>query len=332
MRKKLIYFILILTPFSCDKAMIGSDPASSDIECFNIFWNNFDLHYPTFIIKNINWDSVRNIETTLIATKGLYYVLNDVGKKLRDGHFQVKTSSGKYIESPFPWNNRPLNSPVNIPNYLDLQVIYQKTIMYGIYDNIGYISVKSFDLDSKYFSQITALINNQFKDLDGIIVDIRDNPGGLETNSDMLAGNFTDKKILAYTFKYRNGPNHSDLGTELKHYINPSGNSQFLKPVAVLTNRRCASASEMFCLSMRMIPGTFMVGDTTSGTISDPQYQELPNGWIYRMPVAYVYTPNNEIFEEKGIPPHYPVWMANRDSIRDRDLIFETAVNLIKNK
>lgn len=332
MRKILLYLLLIFALGSCDKAFMGTDPENNETECFNLFWNNYDLHYPSFIIKNINWDSVKSVEMPQVKTKGLFSVLVDVGKVLKDGHYQVKTNRGVYIESPFAWANRVTNSAINIPKYVALQNIYYKSIQYGSYNNIGYISIKSFELEKQYYNQVSAIISSKFKDKDGIIIDIRDNPGGDAPNGDIIAGRFTDKKILCYKIKYRNGSKHSDLGNEIEHYIYPTGDFQFLKPVTVLTNKRCGSAAEMFCLDMRMIPNAFIVGDTTSGTITQPEFQELPNGWIYRMPVAYLITPNNEIFEGKGIPPDYPIWISKQDSIQGKDLIFEKAVELIKNK
>lgn len=332
MRRILLIIVATLFFAACDKVLIGPDPDNSETECFRIFWENYDLHYPSFIIKNINWDSVKNTEMPLIKTKGLRTVFTDVGKTLKDLHFEVKTNNGLYIESPLPWLNRPTNSPVNIFRYISLRRIYGIYIEYGTYNNIGYISVRDFGLEKQYYNQAAEKISTLFKNMDGIVIDIRDNPGGDASNGDIIASRFIDKKLLCYKFRYRNGPGHSDFGREIDHYIEPTGDFQFTKPVAVLTNKRCGSASEMFCLSMKRIPNAFIVGDTTSGTITDNEMHELPNGWLYRMPVAYILTPDNKIFEGKGVPPDYPVWNTKRDSAKGRDLVFEKAVELIGNK
>jgi carboxyl-terminal processing protease len=330
MRKILLYMSLI-SLISCDKAFIGSDPENEEIECFNLLWSNYDLHYPSFKLKNINWDSVKNIEGSKVNKIGLYKVLVNVGMILNDGHFEVKTSNGAYIYSPFPWVNRVTNSPINISRYVSLHSIYSNIIQFGYYKNIGYISIRNFGLDVQYYNTVSDVIS-QFKDKDGIIIDIRNNPGGNSSNGDLIAGRFTDKKVLTFKFRYRNGSNHSDFRTDIEHYVNPTGDFQFKKPVVVLINKRCGSASEMFCLNMRVLPKAFLVGDTTSGTTTDNTFQELPNGWIYRIALAYTITPQNEIFEGKGIPPTYPIWISKQDSINGKDLIFEKAVDLIMSK
>ena len=309
---------------------MGADPENNETECFALMWSNYDLHYPSFILKNINWDSVRSVGMPQVRTKGLYAVLEDVGTVLKDLHYEVRTSYGM-IESPFPWTNLATNSPVNIAHYVSLQNVCGNSIRFGTYNNIGYLSVRDFGLDEQFYDQVSNIVSSRFRDKDGIIIDVRDNPGGNASNGDIIAGRFTDKKVFCYKFVYRTGPKHTDLGNEIEHDVSPAGDFHFLKPVAVLTDKRCASATEMFCLDMRMMPNAFLVGDTTSGTISDPEFQELPNGWTYRLPIAYVITPYNEIFEGKGIPPNYPVWISKQDSIQGKDMIFEKAVEIIEN-
>ena len=142
-----------------------------------------------------------------------------------------------------------------------MQYIYRNIIQYGTYNNIGYISIKDFGLDKQYYNQVSTIISSQFNDKDGIIIDIRDNSGGIASNGDLIAGRFTDKKLLTYKYKYRNGLKHSDFRKDIEHHIYPTGDFQFLRPVAVLTNKRCCSAAEMFCINMKMIPNAFIVGD-----------------------------------------------------------------------
>jgi carboxyl-terminal processing protease len=185
---KYIFFInLVLT--SCDKALMGPDPDSDDKTCFKIFWNNFDQHYPSFIIKNLNWDSVYNIEMMQIDSKGLYYVLTDISKILNDGHFEVY-ANGENIYTRAPWVGRISNSPVNINKYISLSNINgDKSARYGVYDNIAYISIQSFSLDKTIYNDIVNLIST-FKNYDGIIFDVRDNQGGLISNSDLTKWNY----------------------------------------------------------------------------------------------------------------------------------------------
>lgn len=325
------YLLILIVLSSCDKLFIETDPENDETTCFNIFWSNYDMNYPSFILKNIDWDSVKVAGISQIETKGLFIVLQDIGKILQDGHFEVRISNALYIWSPSAHLNRNLNSPVNIKYYITLRDIYTTKIQYGTYNQIGYISIRDFGLAREYYEMVSDIIVNQFKDKQGIIIDIRDNPGGNSSNGELITSLFAGRKILSFRYRFRNGPDHNDL-VDIDHYINPSDKVYFAKPVAVLTNKRCGSATETFCLDMRLLPNVFLVGDTTYGSTTDPEFQELPNGWTYRLPVSYIVTTDNKVFEGTGIPPDYPVWISKEDSIQKKDVIFEKAVELIENR
>ena len=325
-----IFLLIIILP-SCDKALMGPDPDSSDKTCFKILWTDFDQHYPSFIIKNLNWDSVYNVEMNQIDKRGLLYVLADVARIIKDGHFDV-FANGVDIYSPPPWIRRISNSPINIKHYILLSTLdNNKNIKYGIYNNIGYISIQSFDLDKTFYNDILNLIIS-YKDMDGIIIDVRDNLGGFISNSDIVAGAFTDKEVLCWKSRFRNGLSHNDFGNWINYYVEPTASLAFLKPVTILTNKKSSSAAEFFCLSMHALPKTTIIGDTTDGTISDNEYHDLPNGWIYRMSISTTATIDGKIYESKGIPPDIPLWISKHDSIIGKDDIFEKAVDIINSK
>jgi C-terminal processing protease CtpA/Prc len=99
--------------------------------------------------------------------------------------------------------------------------------------------------------------------------------------------------------------------------------------VAVLTNRRCFSATEEFVLAMKVLPHVVVVGDTTGGGIGNPLYRELPNGWVYQVPRWIEFTPEMTIIEGVGLAPDFPVSISKADSDRGRDTILEEAIRLL---
>ena len=166
--------------------------------------------------------------------------------------------------------------------------------------------------------------------LKGIVVDVRNNGGGSDRNSKTVASRFFDEKRLFRYVRYRNGPRHSDFTDFIPDYIEPEGKTQFTKPVILLTNRRCFSATEDFVLAMRILPQVTVVGDTTGGGAGNPVLRVLPNGWLYRLSRWIEYTSEKESFEGIGFAPDILVGISPADSLSGKDTILETAIRMLE--
>ena len=192
----------------------------------------------------------------------------------------------------------------------------------------GYVHISGFSGNPYGFDTILDF----FKSMNGIIIDVRNNGGGLSEIRDNVASRFVEKKMIYRYLKWRNGPGHNDF-TELEpQYIEPSSKWKFTKPVAVLTNRGCVSAGEMFVLIMKNLPNVTVIGDTTPGTVGSILTRELPNGWLYRMPASMTLTLDHEIVEGKGIAPDIYVTFSVDDAINQRDPILEKAIEVLNEK
>lgn len=100
--------------------------------------------------------------------------------------------------------------------------------------------------------------------------------------------------------------------------------------VAYMAIGSFADDAEDFLLMMRSLPNVRQVGDTTlGGVVTRPSTRTLPNGWSYRVPDALSHDLRRQPITG-GIVPHVPVWISPADSIRGRDRILETAVELLR--
>lgn len=170
---------------------------------------------------------------------------------------------------------------------------------------------------------------NRFGVCDGIILDIRNNGGGLLTNSDKLASHFFNEKTLVGYMQHKTGKGHNDFSKPYKIYVEPSDGIKYQKKVVILTNRRCYSAANDFVNAMRYAPNAVTMGDKTGGGSGMPFSSELPNGWSVRFSASPMYDAEMQHLEF-GIDPDYKVDMTKEDMDQGIDTIIETARALIK--
>ncbi len=326
-------FIFLIGIFSCEQLGIEEDPDNSIESNFDIFWNEFDRHYPFFIIKDVDWDSVYSLHRPDISQNTssfeLFDILRSIVISLEDGHVDLYTpfeDAGFDFKAGFP-----LNSPINVNNYVDRLTQLNRILYIGNLEdsNLGYIYISSFGGEEEEYEKIDKIIKT-FGEKDGIVLDVRSNGGGSDINSEVVASRFADKKRAYMKARYRNGPDHNDFTSWTSNFIEPDG-KRFNKKVVVLTNRGVFSSAESFTLAMRSIPNVTIVGDTTGGGSGNPILRELPNGWTFRLSTWMVATPDDEIFEGVGIPPDIPVWISEQDSIAGIDPILEAAIEELSN-
>jgi C-terminal processing protease CtpA/Prc len=166
---------------------------------------------------------------------------------------------------------------------------------------LGYIAIRSFE-GNGWLPDIDAALAA----LDGanaIIVDVRNNGGGLLENATGAAGRFADRTATVAYVRYRNGPAHTDFTGPIAQLVRPTGSRRFLKRVYLITGRSTYSAAELFVLSMRALGHTTVVGDTTAGETGSPFGRELQNGWSYQFPESIEYALDGHEFEDIGLPP-----------------------------
>ena len=207
-------------------------------------------------------------------------------------------------------------------------------IQYRLLDEqIGYVHISSFrNYSGGNWGRDIEIALREMGNIQGLIVDVRNNGGGSDRNARDVAGRFTDKERVFGYIQWRDGPDHSDFTLFRSRHFEPQGNITFTRPIVLLTNRRVFSAAESFVLMMRTLPHVTVVGDTTGGGAGNPVYRELPNGWTCRVPRWQAFTADFEPYEGVGLAPD--VWVSTPDALLESgtDRIFETAVEILRKK
>jgi hypothetical protein len=328
----IILFALIQVLASCEKAFIENDMANTHENNFELLWTTIDGKYSFFEYKNINWDSIYHVYKPKInngiSERQFFDILAAMLFELRDGHVNLYSD----FDSSRNWewySSYPANFNLAVLTFYYFGTEYTTTgpFLSTVRDSVGYVYIGSFA--EQVSDQDIDRIIEMYSGLKGIIIDVRNNSGGLSSNGRIIAGRFADRKRLVSWYRYKTGPGHGDFSEPQPNYVTPGGNTQFTRPVVVLTNRRTYSATNDFVLNMTSFPHVTIMGDTTGGGGGTPYDHELLNGWRYRFPRTQTLAPNG-FNVENGIAPDIHVNLTRTDEERGVDTIVEAAIRFIR--
>ena len=164
---------------------------------------------------------------------------------------------------------------------------------------IGYIYVSEFDEVTA--SQFKSAISELSKEgMEGLVIDLRDNPGGLLDVTCEMLDRMIKKGLLVYTVdKY--GKRVDEDATD---------SDSFDKPVAILVNGNSASASEVFSGAMKDYKAATLVGTKTFGKGIVQSIVPFGDGTAMKVTVSKYYTPNGVNIHGTGIEPDVVVELS----------------------
>lgn len=303
---------------------------------FEALWKILDTRYCFFDYKagvyGLDWNEVHDRYKKRISDsmseQGLFEVLGDMLCELRDGHVNLYSSydAARYWD----WKQGyPANYSDTLQRiYLGTRYKMAGNISYTIFDdNIGYAYCSSFE-DSFGEGNLDAMFN-YFSFCSGIIIDVRNNGGGMITAAEALASRFTNQKTLVGYMSHKTGTGHNDFSTPEEIYLKPASGIRWQKRVIVLTNRSTYSAANYFVSIMHRLPLVTLAGDQTGGGSGLPFTSMLPNGWTVRFSACPTYDANMQQIEF-GIVPDMQVGITSIDMQRGRDTIIEIARAMLK--
>ena len=188
-------------------------------------------------------------------------------------------------------------------------------------DNIGYLSVSEFDkVTYDQFSE--ALDSLEEQGMEGLVIDLRNNPGGnLDTVTDMLRLLLPKGTIVSIKDK--------DGNTE---ELTCDGEHEFTKPLAVLVNQYSASASEIFSGAVQDYGTGQIVGVTTYGKGVVQQLTDLGDGTYLKLTIAEYYTPSGRSINGIGVEPDVEVEYKYDENDPDADNQLDRAIEVVRNE
>ncbi len=185
---------------------------------------------------------------------------------------------------------------------------------------IAYIHIYQFnEKTNKKFSKIAfEILNSSAKK---IILDLRNNPGGLLNEVVKISGWFLKSGDKVVIIKEKNKK-------EVKRAF---GNEIFLNyPMVVLINQGTASGAEILAAALRENRNVKLIGQTSFGKGSVQEPIRLSDGSLLKITIAEWLTPNENSINNKGVKPDIEVKMTDEDFNKERDPQLEKALEIIK--
>jgi carboxyl-terminal processing protease len=163
---------------------------------------------------------------------------------------------------------------------------------------------------------------------DGIVIDLRGNPGGIGAMAMGIAGHFTAESVPLGEMRSRD--------TVLRFVTNPRAvdldgkpTAPFAGPVAIVVDEGTASTSEIFAGGMQHLKRARVFGTRTAGAALPALTEKLPNGDVFLHAVADYRLPDGTALEATGVRPERAAPYARADYAREGDPAMADAVRWI---
>lgn len=212
-------------------------------------------------------------------------------------------------------------------DYLEFDIVRRKlnneTVTYQMMeDNIGYIQIQEFD-DVTLDQFTDALATCRGSGMEGLILDLRGNPGGNLTTVCDIARLMLPKGLIVYT---------EDKNGEREEY-SCDGEHQLGVELVVLVDGNSASASEILAGAIKDYGIGTLVGTTTFGKGIVQRIMRLSDGSAVKLTVSNYYTPNGNNIHKIGIEPDVEVPFESGPYLEDgTDNQLDKALEVLKEK
>jgi carboxyl-terminal processing protease len=188
-----------------------------------------------------------------------------------------------------------------------------------LYEGIAHVRVKNFqDRTDVYLRKELDRLRglNGGRELRGLVLDLRNNPGGLLDQAVAMSDRFLAGELLIVTTRGRNGRNTVEERSRAR-------DTEAAYPMVVLVNAGSASASEIVAGALQDHRRAVVMGTATFGKGSVQTVIELEDGSGLKLTIARYYTPKGRSIQERGILPDFIVQESAEKAsgqVREKDL------------
>jgi carboxyl-terminal processing protease len=192
----------------------------------------------------------------------------------------------------------------------------------ALYGGIAHVKVKNFQerTDQSLNKELQRLrAQHGGQELKGLVLDLRNNPGGLLDQAVALSDRFLPGRVPIVSTRGR-------LGTQVNQEFSKERDTERGYPMVVLVNAGSASASEIVAGALQDHHRAVILGTPTFGKGSVQTVIEMEDGSGLKLTIARYYTPSGRSIQEKGILPDFIVpeveggQVLKPDQLREKDL------------
>jgi len=240
------------------------------------------------------------------------------GMSVEDAVTKIRGPKGEKVDLVIL--RKDYDDPINISIVRD--TIFVKSIEMKKKDNFVILEFSQFGTDLNYeFQKIVAEL--ALAQPTGIIIDLRNNSGGLLESAVQIASEFLERTVVVKT----KGRKFGDTGE-----IMSRGGGAFLKtPLIVLINEGSASASEILAGAIQDYNRGVILGEKSYGKGSVQNIIPLSDGSSLKVTIAEWLTPNGHSIQDKGITPDETIKRTREDYESGNDPALKRAMEILKN-
>ncbi|MBK5261834.1 MAG: S41 family peptidase [Peptostreptococcaceae bacterium] len=232
------------------------------------------------------------------------------GSQLQEAATALRGNVGTKVKVTFVRNGITKEVTIIRAN-IELESVTSKVIE----GNIGYIDIKSFEINTgKDFEK--ELRTLEMKGVASLIIDLRDNGGGIVESGVEVADLLIDEGVIAYTEDYKK---------DRTYYKSVSGKTKL--PYVVLVNEGTASTSEILVAGIKYHKAGAIIGTKTYGKGIIQTVAEVSKDDYMRITIMEYFAPDGKRIDKVGITPDYVVNLQENDL---KDYQLEKAIELLK--
>lgn len=209
---------------------------------------------------------------------------------------QIRGEKGTKVNITF-LRNAKKDSVDMVRAEIPVKAVVKAEILPG---NVGYIRLDSF-ISQKATQEVKDAVN-KLQGIKGLVLDLRNNPGGLLANAVEIANMFLDRGVIVSTID-ADGYKTSQLATRSSFKTEV--------PTVLLINKGSASASEILSGALRDNGRAKLIGETSFGKGLVQAINNLGNGTGVNVTIARYLTPNDTDIHKTGIVPDFEVKVSN---------------------
>lgn len=201
-----------------------------------------------------------------------------------------------------------------------------KSVKWQVKDNnIGYISITRFDSNTANLIK-DATSDLSSKNVRGIVLDLRNNPGGYLDAAVAVGSEFIQNGKIVIEKSGTSNKNE-------EYFASGKGKLTNTKvPMVVLVNGGSASASEIVAGAIQDSKRGILLGEKTFGKGSVQVVENIGNGASLHLTIAHWFTPNNRSISKEGLTPDIQVTLSEADANANKDPQLDRAIQEINSK
>lgn len=275
-----------------------------------------DTYDNTYIIIGI----IKNSPADLAGLKIGDILVSIDGKTFTGGQINelinaIKGPAGTNVVLEIDRNGEKMSFTITREK-ITLETVLLEASNTEIPSSLGYIAIYQFtdSTKSEFDAMITETMSNKPK---GLILDLRDNPGGYVDSAIDILGYFFEQGVTVAKLK---------VGTRYYNENSPGGGMLKDLPVVVLINENTASAAEIVAAALKEINNSPLVGQTTYGKGTVQEVSVYTDGSLLKLSIAKWLTPNGNDIDTIGITPDFIVIPTKDDALGKTDSQLSRAV------